>query len=348
MAISDTAIAAGLLSVLAVGLHLVDIGTMEIAALPPVLALTTMIFGPVMATSSVLHEFNQAVSSAARLFALVDQQPMVKDSVTEVPADIVIPSIHFDAVDFRYPAVSRYGNGHKHSSPPPVLQSLGFDVAPGSTVALVGPSGAGKSTVVNLLLRFWDVDQGNVRIGGVDVRDFPQEELRRRIAVVSQRAHIFNTTIRENLLLGNPGASDEELEQAAKQASLHKFIHSLPQGYDTVVGEMGSKLSGGQRQRMAIARAFLKKAPILVLDEPTSNLDAETEQAIQSVIQDLMKGCTTLVIAHRLSTVVHADEILVLDEGSVVERGTHQHLTAQGGVYARLFACQQAGIGVLP
>jgi ABC-type multidrug transport system fused ATPase/permease subunit len=175
----------------------------------------------------------------------------------------------------------------------------------------------------------------------MDVREFPLEDLRRRVAVVAQNTYIFNTTIRENLLIGNPQASDGEMEQAARQADIHEFIVSLPDRYKTHVGEMGASLSGGQRQRLAIARALLKDAPILVLDEATSNLDAESERAIQTTIQELMQGRTTLVIAHRLSTVVNADHILVIDNGHIVEQGKHADLLANNGVYARLFSSQQ-------
>ncbi len=343
-ALSDLAIGAGILSVLAVALRLVGEGALSVAALPPILALATTIFGPVVATSSVLHEFNQALESAARLFALMDQRPVVRDSVTIPAPETAAPFIHFEDVVFHYPALSTSGNGHDRPPSTPVLSGLSFDVPAGQTVALVGPSGAGKSTVVNLLLRFWDVERGRVCIGPHDVRAFAQKDLRRRIAVVSQHAHIFNTTLRENLRLGNPAAGDAEIERAARLASIHDFIVSLPEGYKTMVGEMGVKLSGGQRQRIAIARAFLKDAPILVLDEPTSNLDAETEQAIQGAMRRLMRDRTTLIIAHRLSTVMHADEILVLDGGRIVERGTHARLLAQGQVYARLFARQQTKI----
>ncbi len=225
--------------------------------------------------------------------------------------------------------------------PPEVHHDLTFTIAPGQTVALVGPSGAGKTTVVNLLLRFWDRDSGHIRIGGVDVRDFPLEELRRMVAVVSQRTYIFNTSIKENLLIGKPDATDAEIEQAARSANIHDFIASLPNGYHTHVGEMGARLSGGQRQRLAIARALIKDAPILILDEATSNLDAISEHEIQKSIHELMRGRTTMIIAHRLSTVVGADEILVIDGGRIVERGTHAQLLRQKGVYARLFASQQ-------
>jgi ABC-type multidrug transport system fused ATPase/permease subunit len=351
-ALSDLAIGAGILSVLAVGLRLVGEGTLAIADLPPVLALATTIFGPVVATSSVLPEFNQAMAGAARLFALMDRPPLVRDRVTAPPSEAVAASIHFEEVTFHYPSLPSPDNGDRQvqSLPAdpwasrPVLANVCFDVPAGRTVALVGPSGAGKSTVVNLLLRFWDVDRGRVRIGGYDVRDLRQEDLRRRIAVVSQRAYIFNASIGENLRLGKPAATQAEVEGVARLASLHEFIVSLPEGYETVVGELGVKLSGGQRQRMAIARALLKDAPILVLDEATSNLDAETEQEIQAALAQLMAGRTTLIIAHRLSTVVHADQILVLEGGRIVERGQHPGLIERGGVYARLFARQEIAL----
>jgi ABC-type multidrug transport system fused ATPase/permease subunit len=217
---------------------------------------------------------------------------------------------------------------------------LSFDVPAGRKLALVGASGCGKSTVVNLLLRFWDVDRGRVRLGDFDVRDFPLEDLRARITVVSQRTMIFNMSIRENLRLGNPDADDAQIEHAARLANLHGFITSLPDGYATQLGEMGVKLSGGQRQRLAIARSLLKDAPVLILDEATSNLDVENEREIQGAIQRLTQGRTTLVIAHRLSTVINADAILVMDQGRIVGRGSHAELLAAGGVYARLLAHQ--------
>jgi len=332
--LTDALVATGILSVLGVGLWLVGQGRLVPLLLPPIVALTMTTFGPVLAAASVVHDLNQALAGAARLFALMDRTPAVRDNVTAPPPEPVEPSIRFQEVRFRY-----------RDDGPWVLKYLGFEVPAGRTVALVGPSGAGKSTVVNLLLRFWDANKGHVRLGQYDVRDFPQEDLRRRVAVVSQHTYLFNTTIKENLRLGNPQADDAEIERAARLANIHDFVAALPQGYDTPVGEMGVKLSGGQRQRLAIARALLKDAPILVLDEATSNLDAETERDIQAAIHRLTQGRTTLVIAHRLSTVVNADEILVMDGGCIVERGRHAELLACGGVYARLFARQQDELG---
>ena len=341
-ALSDLVITAGILSSLFMSLHLTDLNIIQVTDLPLILVLSTMIFGPVVAAGSVLHDFNQAMSSADRLFTLMDQQPIVQDTATEPPTGPVEPSIRFSKVTFRYRERDPK-RGKEESNQAPILIDLDFTLPAGKTVALVGSSGAGKSTILNLLLRFWEVDRGQIFIGDHEIHSFPLADLRRRIAVVSQQAHIFNTTIQENLLLGNPSASREEVEQAARSASIHDFISSLPEGYQTMVGELGNKLSGGQRQRIAIARAFLKQAPILILDEPTSSLDAETEKAIQDTIHRLMQGCTTLIIAHRLSTIISADNILVLDHGKIIESGSHEALIARQGAYARLFAYQQAG-----
>jgi ABC-type multidrug transport system fused ATPase/permease subunit len=222
----------------------------------------------------------------------------------------------------------------------PALVDLSFTAAPGQTVAIVGPSGAGKSTVVNLLLRFWDPQEGSVLIGERDVRTLPLRELRALMAVVAQDTYLFNTSVLENIRLGRADATDDEVRAAARAASAEEFIRALPQGFDTRIGERGARLSGGERQRLAIARAFLKNTPILLLDEATSSLDSANEQAVQGALAALMQGRTTLVIAHRLSTVANADRILVLDGGRLVEAGGHAELLAEKRVYSNLVAAQ--------
>jgi ATP-binding cassette subfamily C protein CydCD len=225
------------------------------------------------------------------------------------------------------------------------LTDVSFSVPAGGTVAIVGPSGAGKTTVASLFLRFWDPDEGVVRMNGHDLRDYGLDELRRRIALVAQDTYLFNDTLRNNILLARPGADSADLVAAVERASLGDLVASLPDGLDTIVGERGAQLSGGQRQRVAIARAFLKDAPILILDEATSHLDAVNEQAVRTALDLLSQDRTTVVIAHRLSTVRSADRIIVLDEGRVVEIGSHHVLLDRGGLYARLVSRQLTAAG---
>jgi len=224
----------------------------------------------------------------------------------------------------------------------PALQGVSFAIAPGSTVALVGPSGAGKTTVANLLLRFWDVDAGAIRLDGVDLRDLTLDGLRGRIALVAQDTYLFNDTLEKNIRLARPDATEAELHLALERAALGDFVRRLPDGLATRVGERGVQLSGGQRQRIAIARAFLKDSPVLVLDEATSHLDTISEQLVRGALDGLMQDRTTIVIAHRLSTIQAADQIVVLQSGRAAESGTHAQLLAQGGVYARLVGQQTA------
>jgi ATP-binding cassette, subfamily B, heavy metal transporter len=218
---------------------------------------------------------------------------------------------------------------------------VSFRVPPGGTLAIVGPSGSGKSTIARLLFRFYDVESGAIRIDGQDLREVTQTSLRRAIGVVPQDTVLFNDTIRYNIAYGRPGAGDAEIEEAARHARIHDFVAALPDGYRTSVGERGLKLSGGEKQRVAIARVILKSPRILICDEATSALDTKTEQEIQANLDEISTGRTTLVIAHRLSTVVKADEILVLEQGRIVERGDHATLLARGGVYAAMWARQQ-------
>jgi ATP-binding cassette subfamily B protein len=237
--------------------------------------------------------------------------------------------------------------GFAYPGGPPILRGVSFRAMPGQTIALVGQTGAGKSTAMALLQRLWDPTEGRITLDGYDLRQISLESLRRNIGVVFQESVLFSRTIRENLLVGRPDATQEEIEEACRQAEAHEFILRQPQGYDTMVGERGANLSGGQRQRLAIARALLKDPPVLILDEATSALDAATEARVQKALRRLMAGRTTFIIAHRLSTVREADEILVFDAGRIVERGTFAELVARDGPFAELVRTQLAG-GMAP
>ena len=278
-----------------------------------------------------LHtSLNETGAAAARMFAMIDEQPAILDRPGAMALSNPRGAVTFDDVHFAY-------EGKEAGQ---ALQGITLRVESGKTAALVGPSGAGKSTLFNLLTRLYDVTDGGVSIGGQDVRDVTQTSLRSAVGLVAQDATLFNDSISANIAFGRPGASPQDIEAAAKAAAAHDFITRQPNGYDTLVGERGASLSGGERQRIALARAFLKDAPILLLDEPTSALDSESEQKIQAALQVLSSGRTTLVIAHRLATVRDADVIFVLDRGRVVEQGDHDSLIAKGGLYARLAALQ--------
>jgi len=323
-------IAAAALAMVWVSADLAQSGAIDpLRTVPEVVAIAITSFYATTGLNNVVNDYRVSIISARRLWEMMDQQPQVTDLVASSPPQVA-PSISFRDVSFAY-----------GRSLTPVLDGVSFEIPAGRHVAIVGSSGAGKSTIANLLLRFWDVQRGEVAIGGVPVKDFRLEDLRNFIAVVSQRNYVFNTTIGDNIRMGRPGASQADVEAAARRANLADWIAGLPQGYDTPVGEMGSKVSGGQRQRIAIARALLKDAPILILDEATSNLDVETEREVNAAIRELARGRTVLTIAHRLSTVMTASEIMVLERGRIVEQGTHADLLRRNGVYARIFELQQ-------
>ncbi len=274
----------------------------------------------------------EGLTAAGRLFAALDVAPEVADRPGAHPLAAGPARVRFERVGFGYAPGTA------------ALQDVTLEVRPGETVALVGPSGGGKSTLLNLIPRFYDVTAGAVTVDGQDVRDVTLQSLRRRVALVTQEPFLFDETVRANIAGARPDATDAEVEAAARQAAAHDFITALPQGYDTPVGEAGARLSGGQRQRIAIARAFLKDAPVLLLDEATSALDTESEALVQAALERLTAGRTTLMIAHRLSTVRGADRIYVVDAGRVVEEGTHASLVARGGLYARLARAQNLDV----
>ena len=274
----------------------------------------------------------EGLTAAGRLMAAMDVEPEVVDTAAGRPLRLTDAAIRFEEVSFAYDTDS------------PALTGVNLEVRRGETVALVGPSGGGKSTILNLIPRFYDVTAGRVSIDGTDVREVFIASLRDHIALVTQEPFLFDDTLRANIVHARPGASDAEVEAAAHAAAAHEFIAALPQGYDTLVGEAGARLSGGQRQRIAIARAFLKDAPILLLDEATSALDTESEAKVQAALQRLMAGRATILIAHRLSTVRAADRIYVIEAGRVVEVGDHAGLSTQGGLYARLARAQNLDV----
>jgi len=289
-----------------------------------------MAYEPMKRLANLNSNVQEGLAGAARLFDLLDTEPSILDSADAKPLESVRGEISFTGVTFSY----RPGE--------PALHDVSLEVPAGKRVALVGPSGAGKSTILNLIPRFYDIDDGSVRIDGHDVRGLTMASLHANIALVSQEITLFDDTVRANIAYGRAGATDEEIFDAARHAAAADFIGELANGYDTQVGEQGVRLSGGQRQRLAIARAMLKNAPVLLLDEATSALDTASERQVQAALDELMSGRTTLVIAHRLSTVVDADLIYVIEAGRITESGNHTDLLAKGGAYAKLYALQFA------
>ena len=302
-------------------------GHMQVGDVAGFITALLMLVQPVRGLGTLNAVVEEAAAALNRIFALIDTAPQITSPEKATTQNITKGEIIFDGVSFNYGDV-------------PALSDVSFTASQGKTVALVGPSGAGKTTVINLLPRLFDRTKGQIRIDGIDIQDMATRDLRASMALVSQDAVLFNDTIRENIRLGRLDASDAEVEAAAKNAAAFDFIMAQPDGFDTIVGEAGSRLSGGQKQRISIARAMLKDAPILLLDEATSALDAASEQQIQEALETLSKGRTTLVVAHRLATVQGADHILVMDQGKLVEQGDHGTLMAADGLYAKLCALQ--------
>ena len=324
--------------VVVLGGWLIARGQMEAADLATYALYISLFTAPITQILDFTETFQKAIAGFRRFCEVLDEQPEILDRPDARPLRVSEGAIRYDNVHFTYPD-ARDVQGEKDDE---VINGLTLDIRPGETIALVGPSGGGKSTTCALLPRFYDVDSGSITIDGQDVRDVTQRSLREAIGLVQQDVYLFDGTIAENIAYGCPDATAAEIRLAARRANIADFVESLPDGYETQVGERGSHLSGGQKQRIAIARVFLKNPPILIFDEATSALDNESEQAVQESLEELSRGRTTLVIAHRLSTIRGADEIATIEDGRVVERGTHEELLARGGTYARYFEMQFA------
>lgn len=314
-----------------VGGYFVSHGEITVGTLVAFLGYVSGLFGPVQGLTGIYSSVHKAKAAVDEVFGILDEEEHLPDAPDARPVESVDGEIEFDDVTFSYEEDGEV-----------VLDDIDLKAEPGETVALVGPSGAGKSTMMGLLQRFYDPDEGAVRLDGTDIRRLQQRSMRRKIGMVLQESLLFRDSIRDNIAYGRPNASDEQVERSAKLAQAHGFITDTPEGYDTVIGEGGCRLSGGERQRITIARALIKDPPILVLDEPTSNLDAESEAEVQEAFDRLFDDRTVFVIAHRLSTVVQADRIVVLQDGQITETGTHAELVDSGGYYSYLVR-QQAG-----
>jgi len=321
-------IGVALVVLMAMAVSDVAAGTITLGDFTMVNAYLIQLFIPLNALGFVYREIRQSLVNVERLFRLLAERPAIEDAPDARPLVVTAGTVRFENIHFAY------------RPDRPILQDVSFTIPAGHTVAVVGASGAGKSTLARLLFRFYEPDHGVIRIDGQDIRQLTQDSLRSAIGVVPQDTVLFNDTLYRNLAYGRPNASPDEVFQAARMAHLDNFIHSLPDGYDTKVGERGLKLSGGEKQRVAIARVILKNPPLLILDEATSSLDSLSEQAILGAVGEISRQRTTLVIAHRLSTIRDADAILVMDQGRIVESGSHNDLLAAGGAYAHLWAQQ--------
>lgn len=289
------------------------------------------LFAPVFSLAQVNEMIQRAIAAASRVFEVLDAPEEITDAPDAVAPDTVRGHILFDRVSFAY------------TPERPILQDVSFEVLPGQRIGIVGPSGTGKTTILNLILRLYDPQEGTIRLDGHDLRQLQQQAFRRHVALVTQEPFLFNDTVRHNILFGRLDATDEEIETAARLANAHEFIMDLPNGYDTLVGERGVKLSGGQKQRICIARAFLANPKVLLLDEATASVEPESEALIQAALERLMQGRTTIIVTHRLSLVRDCDRILVIDEGRVMESGTHEQLVEKDGWYARMYRLQMEG-----
>nr|ALK27913.1 putative ABC transporter [Streptomyces sp. DSM 11171] len=340
-----------------VGGDLVVRDAFQMGTLVALATLLTRLLTPITQLSNAQADVMSALVSFDRLFEILNLKPLIAEKPDAVPlparsGDAATLDVEFDGVAFRYPKGSDVSLASLESIALPTqervsddwtLHGLTFTVPAGKLTALVGPSGAGKTTITQLVPRLYDPVEGTVRIGGTDIRDLTLESLRDTVGMVTQEAHLFHTTIRDNLTYGRPDATEEELVDACRAAQIWNLIETLPDGFDTLVGDRGYRLSGGEKQRIAMARLLLKAPPVVVLDEATAHLDSESEAALQRALKTALKGRTSLVIAHRLSTIRDADQILVIDKGRVQERGTHEELLAQGGLYAELYRTQFSG-----
>jgi ATP-binding cassette subfamily B protein len=328
-------IMSGFIAILISGGNMTINGTLAIGAYSVLIFMTQRLLWPLTSLGETLDLYQRSMASTDRALDLLDADALLPDGETTLDTNTVGGEIELENVSFEYQNTDNLA----------VIRNLSLRIPAGETIGIVGSTGAGKTTLVKLLLRFYDAQQGCIRLDGHDLRELRVKDLRHAIGFVSQDVYLFHGTVRENIAYGTFDATDEQVVEAAKIAEAHDFIMSLPKGYDTIVGERGQKLSGGQRQRVSIARAVLKNPPVLILDEATSSVDNETEALIQRSLEKIAVGRTTIVIAHRLSTVRNADRIFVFERGQLVEQGRHDELIATDGIYARLWGVQTGARG---